>query len=115
MSSAAVTHISTASSANGPPVASRSTTTSGQGNTPAASFDVSEDLPGDPVDDPDDEDRPDVRPETVDREVRRDPLRKREHRDVQYEVEEPEGDDDQGQRQEREHGLDDRVGDAKHS
>jgi hypothetical protein len=59
----------------------------------------------DPVHEPDDDHRPDVRPEPVDREVRRDPLGERQHRDVEHEVEEAERDDDQRQRQDSQDRL----------
>src|SRR2546421_13120563 len=44
--------------------------------------------PAGPVHDPDDHDHADVRPEAVDREVRRDPLGERDHRDVDHQQEE---------------------------
>src|SRR5438105_486094 len=54
-----------------------------------------------------------VAPESVDREARRGPLRQRDHGDVDHEVEEAESHDDQRQRDDREHRLDERVGDAE--
>jgi hypothetical protein len=68
----------------------------------------------DPVHEPGDDRRADVGPEAVDREVGRDPFREREHHDVEHEVEEAERDDDQGQRQDREDRLDERVRDPEH-
>src|SRR6478609_8725147 len=110
MSSAAGTRTWSVSSASGPPDASPSTTTSGQAKAASVSaFEVSDDLSADPVDRPDHHDSADVRPEAVDGEVRRDPFGERHHRDVDQEVEEPEGDDDQRQRQDRQQRLDDGV------
>jgi hypothetical protein len=68
----------------------------------------------DPVHEPDHDHRPDVRPQPVDREVGRDPLGERQHRDVEHKVEEAERDDDQRERQDRENGLDDRIRDPQH-
>jgi hypothetical protein len=68
----------------------------------------------DPVHDPRHDHGPDVRPEAVDPEVRGDPLGEGEHRDVDDEVEEAEGHDDQRQGYDREHRLDDRVRDPQH-
>src|SRR3954453_14595508 len=112
MSSDGGTHTSSVSVANGRPGASRSTRTSSQPQALPA-FEVSDDLSGDPVDRPDHDDRSDIRPEAVDGEVRGDPLREREHRDVDQEVEEAERPDDTGQRQDREWRLDNGVRDAK--
>src|SRR5919205_1451445 len=47
-------------------------------------------LAADPVHRPDDHDVADTRPEAVDREVRRDPFRQRDHRDVDRKVRDPE-------------------------
>jgi hypothetical protein len=68
----------------------------------------------DPVHEPDDDRGADVGPEPVDREVRRDPLGEGEHRDVEDEVEEPERDHDQRQRQDREDRFHDRVRDPEY-
>jgi hypothetical protein len=67
----------------------------------------------DPVHDPGDDHGADVRPEPVDREVRRDPLDQGEHQDVDREVREAERHDDQGERDQREDRLDDRVRDPE--
>src|SRR3954451_9508963 len=75
----------------------------------ATSFQAPDDLAADPVDGPDDDDSPDVVPEPVDREVRRDPLRERDHRDVDEQVEEAERDEDQRQSEDREQRLDHRI------
>jgi hypothetical protein len=68
----------------------------------------------DPVDDPCDDHGAHVRPESVDREVRRDPLGQGEHRDVDRKVREAKRHDDQRQRDQREDRLDDRVRDPEH-
>jgi hypothetical protein len=68
----------------------------------------------DPVHEPDHDHRADVRPESVDREVRRNPLGQRQHRDVEHEVEEAERDDDQRQRQDGQDRLEHRVGNPQH-
>src|SRR5262245_27855227 len=61
-----------------------------------------------------DDRRADVRPEAVDREVRRDPLGERQHQDVDHEVEEPERDDHEREREHRQDRLDDRVRNLEH-
>jgi hypothetical protein len=68
----------------------------------------------DPVHEPGDDRRTDVGPEAGDREIGRDPLGETEHRDVEHEVEEAEGDDDQRQRQDRENRLHERIRDPQH-
>src|SRR5919106_970770 len=68
----------------------------------------------DHVDEPDHDRGADVRPEPVDREAGRNPLGEREHRDVDREVEEAEGEDDERKREDRENRLDDGVADHEH-
>src|SRR2546421_7070749 len=81
---------------------------------PARAFlDPIDHLAADPVHGPHDHDHADVGPEAVDREVRRDPFRQGDHRDVDREVREPERDDDERERQQRQERLEHGVRDAE--